>query len=156
MNLKLIWVILFADDFYEYHCEFKRGFPCIIILILDLSVGAMILDVTRALSCNLRSYHRSKCVVSIITLSVRFATIKHVSCVLWYVNHFHSDMIAYDCYDASPIISSRCSSSGTLSCSSSPCSSDRDYSIESSSLYESIFDIDETDLGMFFLLFVLQ
>ena len=85
-----------------------------------------------------------------IILSVRVPPLECVSCVLQCVNHFHSDLIAYDCYDASPIISTRCNSSGTLSCSSSPCSSDRDYSIESFSLDEGIFDIDETNLGMFF------
>ena len=57
------------------------------------------------------------------------------------------DMIDYEFCDASSVTSSQCSSCGTPSCSSSPCSSDRDYTIESPSLHESLFDIDEENMG---------
>ena len=67
-----------------------------------------------------------------------------------FTNFFHSGMVDSDYYGTSSSISSRCSSSGTPSCASSPCSSDRDYSIETSSLHESVFDLDYADLGAFF------
>ena len=66
-------------------------------------------------------------------------------------HHFHSDMIDYEFCDASSVTSSQCSSCGTPSCSSSPCSSDRDYTIESPSLHESLFDIDEENMGILFM-----
>lgn len=59
----------------------------------------------------------------------------------------NSDLIDYDCFDASSVLSSRCSSTGTPSCSSSPCSSDREYGFEASSLPDSFYDIDDDNFG---------